>query len=164
MTRGTAAVACCVVSCLILEHAHAEGANTQPSPITVSSPDGQLRLEVFLDRSGDAASVPHYRLTWKGRPVILDSPLRVDIADGFTLGDNCTIESSHTEARTATFRQHPGKRTDVIDRCNETVISLLEAGTPRRAWQVVIRAYDDGAVASISHPATGRMDFARCRG
>ena len=41
--------------------------------------------------------------------------------------------------------QHPGKRSRVVNHCEEVVVSLRERATPARRWEVILRAYDDGA-------------------
>jgi alpha-glucosidase len=38
----------------------------------------------------------------------------------------------------------PGKRRQVVDHCAEAVITLREQAAPKRQWEVVLRAYDDG--------------------
>ena len=53
---------------------------------SVSSPDGRIRVEVFLEPADRAASVLRYRVSFNGRPVVLSSRLGVDLADGSALG------------------------------------------------------------------------------
>jgi alpha-glucosidase len=53
----------------------------------------------------------------------------------------------------------PGKRRQVIDHCAEAVITLREQSTPKRQWEVVLRAYDDGIAFRyrFSAPAAGDL-------
>jgi alpha-glucosidase len=118
----------------------------------VLSPNGRIRAEVFLDKSGAFPAVPHYRVTFKGRPVVLDSPLRIELADGSTLGTDCAIERLETKEINERFRQHPGKRSEVVNRCRETTITLRERGIARRTWRIVVRAYDDGVALRYRFP------------
>ena len=119
--------------------------------VRVASPDGRIRVDVVV-RDG----VPKYRVTFNGRDVILDSPLQGDLADGTTLGANCTIEDQRATKLNEEYRQFPGKRSHVVNRCSESVISfsehLREATKPARRWQLVVRAYDDGVAFRYRFP------------
>jgi alpha-glucosidase len=127
-------------------------------PITVVSPDGRIRTEVTLQGGANGATAPHYRVTFKGRDVVLRSPLQVDLADGTTLGENCIIEDIRTAEIHSEYRQFPGKRSHVVDHCSEAVISLRERGgeqgheTAGRRWQLVVRAHDDGVALRYRFP------------
>src|SRR5262249_29169016 len=84
--------------------------------------------------------------------IIEASPLGVELADGSTLGGDCEIEGAKTAAINTSYLQHPGKRSVIIDRCNEAVIRLRERATPRRRWEIVVRAADDGIALRYRFP------------
>lgn len=147
------AIALCGFSSSTLASVWAADEKSAPTPVGIASPDGHVRAEVLLKATDEGAAVPHYRVTLGGRPVILDSPLQVDLADGSTLGTDCTIESCQTRALHAEYEQRPGKRSHVVDRCSEAVISLRERAKPSRRWQLVVRAYDDGIALRYLFPA-----------
>jgi alpha-glucosidase len=123
------------------------------SPVVVTSPDGRIRAEVSLDKSADGASLPHYRVSFRGRPVALPSLLGIDLADGTTLGAGSTIEGVKARTFRETYTQFPGKRSRVEDHGSEAVITLRERAAPSRRWEVVVRAYDDGAAFRYRFPA-----------
>lgn len=112
--------------------------------VQVASPDGNIRAEVTLDTTGKAA-VPQVRITYKDRPILMNSPLQVELADGIVLGMNAVIEDSKTLTIHNEYRQYPGKRSKGIDHCTEAVITLRQNEPSPRRWQLVVRAYDDGA-------------------
>jgi alpha-glucosidase len=122
------------------------------SPLVVSSPDARVRVEVFLHKA-PSGTVPQYRITFQQRPVVLASPLQIDLSDGSTLGADCEFEGSETRTINETYRQHPGKRSAVVNRCNEIVLVLRERGRAGRSWQLVVRAYDDGAAFRYRFPS-----------
>ena len=93
------------------------------------------------------------RVTFKGRPVLLPSPVQIELADGVRLGTDTVVESSTNAEVQSEFRQHPGKRSRVVDRCREVVIHLRERAMPSRRWQIVLRAYDDGVAFRYRLPA-----------
>jgi alpha-glucosidase len=134
------------------------GDGAAPSgPVGATSPDGRVRIELDLVKTAGSATVPVLRVVFRGRPVLQPSPLQIDLADGTRLGADTIIESSSTKSIQAEYRQHPGKRSRVIDRGEETVIELrerAEGGPPgARRWQVVVRASDDGAAFRYGFPA-----------
>jgi len=148
--RRTLALTFCFLG---LDAAVAVPAEDGPSPAVVTSPDGRIRAEVFLDGSGGRASVPHYRVSFGGRPVALPSRLGVDLADGSSLGADSIIEGVQVRAFDETYTQFPGKRSRVVDRGSEAVIALRERAGPARRWEVVLRVHDDGAAFRYRFPA-----------
>ena len=96
---------------------------------------------------------PAYSVSFRGRPVVLPSRLGIDLADGPGLGHDSTIEGVQTRAINETYTQHPGKRSRVVNHCEEVVVTLRERAAPARRWEVVLRAYDDGAALRYRFPA-----------
>ena len=131
----------------------ARGDITSSEPIGVASPDGRCRIELLVGKVENAAGAPMVRVDFKGRPVLLPSPVQIELADGARLGSDTVVESSTTAEVQSEFRQHPGKRSRVVDRCREVVIHLRERTAPSRRWQIVLRAYDDGVAFRYRLPA-----------
>ena len=130
-----------------------ENAASRPSECRTTSPNGRIRIELSLRGSDGASQQLVYRVFLQDRPVVLPSALEVRMADGSTLGTDCTIEKDETRQIDATFEQFPGKRRTVVDRGNETTLWLRERGATPRSWQVVVRAYDDGVALRYRFPA-----------
>jgi alpha-glucosidase len=140
------------LSLITCASATAAGEKASLTSVVVTSPDARVAIEVFVDGVRAARHPLLYRVTFRSRPVLEDSPLGVDLADGTTLGGDCEIEGSKTEAINNSYRQYPGKRSVVVDRCNETMIQVRERGTPRRVWQLLVRASDDGIALRYRFP------------
>jgi alpha-glucosidase len=121
--------------------------------IRVHSPNGQLRIELFLQRRGETDSVPYYRVFFKDRAIILPSRLGVELAEGTALGGPCVIDSVESRAIRAEYTVFPGKRRHILDQCTETVVALRERTPPGRRWELVLRAYDDGVAFRYRFPA-----------
>ncbi len=124
-----------------------------PSPAAATAPHGQIRVEISLAHVGAERPAPAYSVSYRGRPVVLASRLGVDLADGSSLGNDSAIEGVRTRTLHETYTQHPGKRSRVVNHCEETVVSLRERRSPARRWEVVVRAYDDGAALRYRFPA-----------
>lgn len=142
MLRRLVFISCLLTVTAVWAHA-AEDRSASSSIVT--SPDDHIRAELFLEKSENGASVPHYRISFRGRPVVLASRLGVELADQTKLGADSTIENVETRTVRQSYTQFPGKRRQVEEHGSEAVISLRERAEPRRRWQVVLRADNDGA-------------------
>jgi alpha-glucosidase len=115
-----------------------------PSRAVASSPDGQVRIELSIPGNGPDGAYPGYQVSFRDRTVILPSQLGVVVSDGSGFGGGSAIEGVRTRAIDETYTQRPGKRSWVVNRCEEVIVSLRERADPPRRWEVVLRAYDDG--------------------
>jgi alpha-glucosidase len=123
------------------------------APVTVASPDGQVRIEFTLRQAGAADAVPHYRVLFQSAEVIGPSRLGLDLADGTALGGPCQLEGVDVRSVRETYTQFPGKRRIVTAHGAEAVVRLREAAAPARRWEIVLRAYDDGVAFRYRFPA-----------
>lgn len=142
-----------IVLCLAFRAATAYPADRQPPAATVevSSPDERVRVEVAVEPAGNA-SVLRYRVVYRGRPVVLASRLGVELADGTALGDDSVVEKVAKRSFEEVYHQFPGKRSRVRDHGSEAVIGFREKAAPKRSWELVVRAYDDGAAFRYRFP------------
>lgn len=119
-----------------------------------TSPDKLIRIEIALRPRSDGAAemVPVYQISYRGRAVVLPSRLGVRMVNGPDLGANVIVEKVETQEIDETYRQFPGKRSQVVNRGQETTIRFREVGDPARLWEVILRAYDDGAALRYRFP------------
>jgi alpha-glucosidase len=152
MSKRMAGAACGVA--VIVMAGRAVASENDPSwRAGVQSPGGQVRLELML--AGDDARGPAlcYRVTFNGHPIVLDSPLEVELADGTFLGVASSFEHWKTAPVRAVYSQVPGKRSHVIDSCSEGLLTLRERSEPGRRWQVACRVYDDAVALRYVFPS-----------
>ncbi len=139
-------------SWLLLDAPGTSAGRDAPTRAAAASPDGRIRIELSLARGGDGGDSPLYSVTYRGQPVIRPSRLGIDLADGTGLGRDAAIEDVRTRAIDETYTQSPGKRSRVVNRCEETTVVLRERPSSRR-WEILLRAYDDGAALRYRFPA-----------
>ncbi len=139
--------------CLVVTGAGSCAGRDAPSSVAATSPDGRIRVEVALAGRGEGGPPPVYSISFRGRPVVLASRLGIDLAGGTALGRDSTIEQVRTQTINETYTQQPGKRSRVVNHCEETVVTLRERAEPARRWEVVLRAYDDGVAFRYRFPA-----------
>jgi alpha-glucosidase len=123
------------------------------APVVCRSPDGTLAIELTLRKDGAVNSVPHYRVRAGAADIIAWSRLGIDLADGTSLGGPCEIMGVETRSVRDEYTQFPGKRRKVVGHASEATVRLREATRPHRLWEVVLRAYDDGAAFRYRFPA-----------
>lgn len=128
-------------------------AHPLPAPVVVRSPDGRVAIEVSTRAVPGGAGRLQYRVSLARRPAIEASDLGMRLGDGTELGRDSELVGSSTRKIDASFEQFPGKRRHVVDRANETTLTLREHGARPLTWQLVARAYDDGVALRYRFPA-----------
>jgi alpha-glucosidase len=122
------------------------------APVDVRSPDGQVMISLRLREGGQ----PVYRVTYRGKVVVDDSPLGLTFAarDGGSFHRDLTIAGvEHTQAD-ETYPVIAGKTATARDHYNQATVNLARSSGSQRATpvQVVLRAYDDGAAFRYQFP------------
>jgi alpha-glucosidase len=151
MRRSLLPMAC--VSWLLIVAPGSSVGRDAPSGAAIASPDGRIRAGVSLVPNGDGRAAPAYSISYRGRPIVIPSRLGIDLADGSGLGRDATIEEVRTRTIDETYTQHPGKRSRVVNHCEEVTVAMRERGASPRRWEVVLRAYNDGVALRYRFPA-----------
>lgn len=106
--------------------------------IKLQSPDGTI--EMRLENDGAFS----YSVNMDGKPVILDSKLEVELADGTILGKNVRILSKKTARFNQTWKTVVGKQSTVVDNYRQVLVRLQQNDSRQRQYTVECRAYNDG--------------------
>lgn len=122
------------------------------TPVRLDSPNGQVRIDFFLQADQGVESVPHYRVFFNNKPLLSASRLSVGLTEGSSLGGSCSVESVKINSGYIPYTMFPGKRSHIIDHFTEAVVTLNERTSGGRRWEVVLRAYDDGAAFRYRFP------------
>jgi alpha-glucosidase len=132
MTVRFALIGVTIAACTLI------GAERQHATVkTVKSPDGRLAVTIDVVKG-----VPKYTLSWKGTTLIGWSSLGVAVKVDAG-GDWHEMGCKRRELRD-TWQPVWGKRTEIVDECNELTLSLEDASKPLTRLDIVFRAYDDG--------------------
>ncbi len=141
------------VAALLLGAALAPAADGAAA-IALKSPDGAFAVAVDVKEPG---GVPVYRIDWKGRPLILDSRLGLDI-EGASLTGGLAVAAQAKRSADSTWKPVCGEREVIRDRYNEVVVDLKETAAPGRRLQITFRAYDEGVAFCQTLPKQAGPD------
>lgn len=109
-------------------------------PLTVTSPDGSLRLTFALSESG----APTYAAERHGEPVVLPSRLGLILRDAAPLALGFEVEHSATRTHDGVWETVWGERREVRDAYTELRVDLRETTAAARRMSLVFRVFDDG--------------------
>lgn len=113
---------------------------------SIASPDG--RVVVHVDDSGGL----HYRVTFDGDTVLVDSNLGLDFAGGFSLGRQADIMRAGRTEHAGSWENVFGQRRLVPDRYRELKLEIQERAEAPGRLNVIVRAYDDGVALRYEIP------------
>lgn len=109
----------------------------------LSSPDGQLRIEVEVEDSSEKRRLV-YQVYWQDQVVLAPSAIRFELASGKVIGDHIERESA-TAPRTQSETWTPlyGERSKIEDHFQATTITCRDSATQYDV-KIEFRCYDAG--------------------
>ncbi|WP_022835957.1 glycoside hydrolase family 97 protein [Salisaeta longa] len=119
-----------------------------------TSPDGQLAVAVTLSDAG----TPHYRVTYRGQPIIEPSRLGVVLAGGDTLGTGVALMNTDTSVHDTTWTQPWGEAATIRDNHTRLRLTFAESDAPNRRFVVAFRVFDNGIGFRYEWPAQPALD------
>jgi alpha-glucosidase len=136
------------VTALVLVLAMAEGSLQSAEPLTVTSPDGDVSIAFEL-KSQPQPYLPgeraYYRVSYKGQPILRDSPLGLDFKGARAMDSDFEIVGTDRQAHDSTWENAFGAKRKVRDHYHQLTVALRERQAPHRRVDLVFRAYDEGA-------------------
>lgn len=143
--------------------------SAQSIPVVVS-PDGLLQLSFSVSNDEPQKGQLVYDVNFRGKPVLVHSPLGLDIQDQRPLGANVEIVSSVPPSKVdETYTIPAGKSNPVRNFYNTISVELREPGDFSRHFSIEARAYDDGvafrymipdqSMIKVLHLVTERTGF-----
>ena len=117
------------------------------SPLTVTSPDGNLSV-TFEVKANLQPYLPgqraYYRVSYKGRVVLNDSPLGLDFKGQAALERGFEVTGSRQATHNSEWTNAFGGVRNVRDNYNQLTVNLREREVPGRRLDLIFRAYDSG--------------------
>ena len=123
-------------------------ASCQQRNISLESPNGRIRFEFNLNQ------VPSYNISFMSRDLIRDSYLRLFFKDGGEF-KNLKVGKPAFRSGTEKYDLVVGKAGKVEEPFREVIIPLRDQGSPSRALNLVVRAFNDGLAFRYEFQETG---------
>ncbi len=130
---------------------------SKPATDLLTSPDKQITVNVVVTAQNTLA----YSIERAGQPVILESPLGLQLTDAdFTQGIKIVAQSPITQV-TDTYQMQVGKKSKITSTANEQTFSIVNA--QQQKLTVIFRAANDGVAFrySVADAAIAHKSFAR---
>jgi alpha-glucosidase len=130
-------------------------------PLSLASPDGNIVVTFELKAKpqpylpGERA---YYRVSYKGKQVLDDSPLGLDFKGAKALDQNFEIVGTDRKSEDSTWENPLGAKRKVPDHYNQLTVSLRERQEPTRRLDLIFRAYNEGVAFRYSLPKQENMD------
>ena len=118
-------------------------------PITLTSPNGDTLLVFTLTAGGQ----PQWRVAYRGKTILTDSPLGLRLTNGVSLDAGLALVNSAQSSHDGTWKPVAGERSEVRDRYNQLVVDLAGHQQPPLKLRLTFRAYNEGAAFCYALPA-----------
>lgn len=131
------------------------------APLSVTSPDGNLSVTFELKKAPQpylAGERAYYRLSYKGKTILKDSPLGLDFKGQPALDHDFEITDSHRASHDTTWTNVFGAVRTVRDQYNQLTVSLRERRLPGRRLDIIFRAYNSGIAFRYILPRQAGLD------
>ncbi|WP_245915648.1 glycoside hydrolase family 97 protein [Mangrovibacterium marinum] len=106
---------------------------------TVVSPNGDFQLSFSLNGKG----TPVYELRYKGKTLIGESAMGVDIHAGYNLKQNFELVAQQTDSKDELWQPVMGEQKEIRNHYNEYLVQLKQDSTGFR-MDIRFRLFDDG--------------------
>jgi alpha-glucosidase len=127
----------------------------------VTSPDGNLKVEFEL-KANPQPYLPkvraYYRVSYKGIPILKDSPLGLDFVGSPPLDHDFEILRSIRDSHNDTWEDAFDVKRMIPDHYNQLTISLQERQAPHREFDLIFRVFDEGVAFRYFLPQQAALD------
>ena len=104
----------------------------------LSSPDGSVNVTV------NTKDTVRYAVSYKGKTILLKSPLLLEFADSPPLGRYMEVNNEEKKTMDNTWEAVAGQQKEMRNYCKQLRLQMVEERFPGRKLVVTFRAYNDG--------------------
>jgi hypothetical protein len=121
---------------------------------SIQSPSKQILLDFGL-----AENVrPTYSVTFKNKPVILQSALGIYLKDGSNLATNFSSDGIKNITFNESWKPVLGEQASIVNHYNEMTVALSQAGTNRK-MNIIFKVYDEGVAFRYEFPKQKDLNY-----
>lgn len=85
-----------------------------------------------------------YSVFFNGKPVVTNSTIKFEFRQAAPLAEDFVVLKTSTKEINETWNPVLKRQASILNNCNELTIQLQEKKFPRRTFNLIFRAYDDG--------------------
>ncbi|MCG8700613.1 MAG: glycoside hydrolase family 97 protein [Bacteroidales bacterium] len=122
----------------------------------LESPNKEISIQLELDSLGKKPNVLFYQVDFKGKNVVVPSPIHFTIDDSWG-AENLKILNQSVKSVNQTWQRTWGKNKDVVDHYNEYTVDAINSKTNKNL-QFIFRLYDDGIAFRYCIPGGATVD------
>ncbi len=128
-------------------------AGLSAAAVELKSPDGKLVATFEVKAQG----VPCYSIAYKGKPLIADARLGLELANA-PLNTGLKLTGTEAASHDETWKPVYGERSRIRDHYNQLIVKLAEPAGARRQMLITFRAYDEGLAFCYTLPKQPGLD------
>ncbi len=121
---------------------------------SIQSPSKQVTLTFDFAEKGK----PTYSVTYKNKPIILQSYLGITLKNGADLASHFKLEESKTSTFNETWQPVLGEQSNIVNHYNELTIALTQMGTARK-MNIIFRVFDEGVAFRYDFPLQKDLNY-----
>ena len=124
------------------------------------SPNGEIQINLAVKEKLEpypSGSRLYYSVLFRGKEIILDSPLGLDFKNMPPLARDFVFKKERRQTINETWETVHGKCKRVVDHCNELHLWIEEENEPKRRLELILRAYNDGVAFRYFFPEQPKM-------
>jgi len=121
------------------------GAGAAQAEHIVRSPDGNIVVTFDVKDIGNQSGCLVYGISYKSRPIVVDSRLGLAIKDAPALEAGFNIITVSSSSNDSIYSPVYGEWKKIRDYYNQLAVELQESNQPNRRLRLTFRAYDEGA-------------------
>jgi len=118
----------------------------------IKSPDGNIVITFNVKDVGDRHSCLIYGVSYKSRPIVVDSRLGLALKDAPALEAGFNINTISSSSNDSIYSPVYGERRTIRDHYNQLTVELQESNLPHRRLRLTFRAYNEGAAFCYTLP------------
>jgi hypothetical protein len=121
---------------------------------SVQSPSKAITVNFKLSENGN----PNYTITYKNKPVILESFLGLKLKSGIDLTSNFAIDSFGVNTFNETWQPVLGEQKNIINHYNQLTIALSQTKANVKV-NIIFRVFDEGVAFRYDFPKQQNLNY-----
>ena len=121
----------------------------------LTATNSKVKLQFGVDGSG----IPHYAVSFDGRPVIQPSRLGFKLNNGISLDSNFIVLKTGTKSINETWKPVLGEVSTIRNRYQELTVHLKQKNAPGILLNIVFKVYEEGVGFRYEFPLQPDFQF-----